>query len=223
MRRRSKVIDRALSSLRSHRASVDDRSTLDALERVERAVLEPRGLDVRPVAQRDALFDALARIARDAARSVDVRVASVRALRGFFDRRSTRVFALLLADRSQPASLRAECAEAIGFGASAPPRPDGHGTVRDRSLDQAVLEALRLAVEDEDPSVRFWAVYAIGARREASFEATLTRLAATDHAHVPSFWTVAEEASDVLDVLRGREWPRRAPRPHEASAETPSS
>jgi HEAT repeat protein len=215
MRRRSKVIDRALSSLRSHRTSVDDRSMLDALETIERAVLRPRGLDVRPVSQRDALFDALARIARDAARSVDVRIASVQALRGFFDRRSIRVFARLLADRSQPASLRAECAEAIGFSASAYARPDGRWTVGDRLLDRAVLDALHLAVEDEDPSVRFWAVYAIGSLRDGSFEPTLTRLAATDHAHVPSFWTVAEEASDVLEVLRGGEWPRRASRPHE--------
>lgn len=189
---------------------------MDALEAMRREVHQRSGLEERPVAQRDALFDALASLVQDRALADHVRAAAIDALRGFFDRRALRVFARVLADRGASIVVRAECAEAMGYCAE---RWFDRARTRDAELSRAVSDALDAGLRDPSPAVRFWSVYAVGMLRARAFESHVTTVASRDDAAIEGFWSIADEARDVAAVLRGEPWPERVAKSADASDE----
>jgi HEAT repeat protein len=97
--------------------------------------------------------------------------------------------------------LRGQAAEGIG---------DVLGRSRgSNSLRRAATEALREALDDVEPEVRFWAVRALGVLRCAEVRTKLEALARADDAVCPHMWTVGEEAADALAFLDTGSWPDR--------------
>ena len=69
-----------------------------------------------------------------------------------------------------------------------------------------VLDALRRALSDPEPSIRFWAVYALGQIAQFRFHLHSLAIAAlqpllNDHAEVPEYWTVGREAQALLEDM----------------------
>ncbi|MDP3276937.1 MAG: hypothetical protein Q8Q09_17190 [Deltaproteobacteria bacterium] len=132
-------------------------------------------------------------------------------LRGCFDRRAVRVCLSVLEDLTDDASVRAECAEALGYrlqGVSwlvAPAADDG--------LARRVGEALGQGLGDPSAQVRFWSVYSVGVLGQRQHSSALKRLRDSDREVIPGMWSVAEEAQDVLAVLAGAPWPERVGTP----------
>lgn len=75
----------------------------------------------------------------------------------------------------------------------------------------AALSALRMALGDASPELRFWAAFALGQLRDAEALPALHALTA-DPTVVPGWWTVGEEAADAITTTAGGEPPERMPR-----------
>jgi HEAT repeat protein len=57
-------------------------------------------------------------------------------------------------------------------------------------------------LEDPSPEVRFWAAYALGALSAREAIPALERLAATDDATLPGWWSVKKEAADAIATIK---------------------
>jgi HEAT repeat protein len=95
----------------------------------------------------------------------------------------------LLVDYSQSPDLRGQAAESL---ASLENRSDA-------------VPALIAALDDDEVVVRFWAAFALGAIADPGALAALDRVAANDHAPVPGFSTVSDEARESAEIIRSRQ------------------
>lgn len=91
----------------------------------------------------------------------------------------------LLSSQDEPANLRGQAAEALGY-------------IGERESVVALLEATR----DADPSVRFWAVFALGEIGDPQARPILEGISASDHEKVDGWWEVSKEAEEAL-ILGG--------------------
>jgi HEAT repeat protein len=104
------------------------------------------------------------------------------------DERAQAPLLAVLADRSQPADLRGQAAESLG------------------TIDHAAnaVPALIAALGDAEAAVRFFAAFALGGIGDPRALEALDRVAATDHALVPGFSSVADEARNAAAHIRAR-------------------
>lgn len=130
------------------------------------------GLDAGRPAFRRLLQEA----SGDAPRKVAVHVLG--ALR---DDESLSAILAILDSSHEPADLRGEAAEALGYLA-----------------DPGSLETLLRAAGDPAADVRFWAVFALGELRDERARPLLEEMARSDHAEVEGWWAVSKEARDAL-------------------------
>lgn len=73
-----------------------------------------------------------------------------------------------------------------------------------KPLYRPAVSALLVGLKDESPQVRFWSVFALWQMRAREALPELERLAATDNALCPGWWTIAEEASDAIASLTNK-------------------
>jgi len=95
----------------------------------------------------------------------------------------------VLANQGEEAKVRGEAAESLGGCFASEAIPD-----------------LIAALKDQSPEVRFWSAYALGHMKAESALAALESLAASDHALVPGWWSVAREAADSIEIIRSDPW-----------------
>lgn len=111
----------------------------------------------------------------------------------------------VLRDPDERTETRGEAAEAL---AGVCWRPNKYCR-RDREVEQEMLRGL----DDPEPEIRFWSIFALG---EMCCRAALPRLRELAHDPHPrsisGLWTVAEEAVDTIAKLEGREVEARQPR-----------
>lgn len=101
-----------------------------------------------------------------------------------------RIVISVLEDRAQPLLVRGRAAESFNM---------------DRGRRE-VLDALRRALSDPEPSIRFWAVYALGQIAQFRFHLHPMAIAAlqplvNDEGEVPEYWTVGREAQALLEDM----------------------
>ena len=102
-----------------------------------------------------------------------------------------RITISVMEDKTQPIEVRSRAAES--FNMLYRPNPE-------------VLNALRRALSDPEPSIRFWAAYALGQIVQFRFHLHPMAIAAlqplvNDNAEVQGFWSVGREAQALLDVM----------------------
>ena len=105
-------------------------------------------------------------------------------------------------DRTQTSIVRGLALEGLAYLMDVPPR------LRRRGFRKTV-SALMEFLEDEDPNVRFWAIFALGQGRVLEALPRLEALAASDDAVPPGLWRVGDEASDAIAYLKTGVWPDR--------------
>jgi HEAT repeat protein len=66
------------------------------------------------------------------------------------------------------------------------------------------VPALIAALDDPSVEVRFWAAFALGQLRDPAALAPLERLARTDEATLPGWWSVSDEAAAAIESIRAR-------------------
>jgi HEAT repeat protein len=90
----------------------------------------------------------------------------------------------IVSSQNEPANLRGQAAEALGY-----------------IGDKESVVALLGATQDSDPSVRFWAVFALGEIGDPQARGTLEKLAESDHEKVEGWWEISKEAQAALKRL----------------------
>lgn len=93
-----------------------------------------------------------------------------------------------------------------GFAAEALSNLFAFGDQRKRNFKRAAT-ALTSLLSDPAPEVRFWASFALGNMRYKGALPQLERLAASDTALCPGWWSVQDEASDALTAIHTGSWP----------------
>ena len=117
------------------------------------------------------------------------------------DLRAVEALFDVLQDRHRHPRVVGQAAEAIGVILTF---KDRRTTVMRRST--AVLVGM---LQDEHPTVRFWACYALGTMRARSALPALRRTARHDTALCRGWWRVSEEAEDAITVIAGGKPPER--------------
>jgi hypothetical protein len=115
------------------------------------------------------------------------------------DEPNLKVLLALLRDLSQPSRSRAEAAETIGYDFQFDRGPNR----------EPIILALRTALNDPHADVRFWSLYALGTMRAIETRAEVEALLNDDAVWCPGWWTVGDEARNVLAVFDGHPWPKR--------------
>lgn len=72
-------------------------------------------------------------------------------------------------------------------------------------LYKPAVRALVAGLSDSAPEVRFWSAFALGQMRAKSAASELRRVAENDEGYCPGWWRVADEASDALAYVEGRD------------------
>jgi HEAT repeat protein len=88
----------------------------------------------------------------------------------------------VLANHREDASVRGQAAESLCF------------------ANEAVPDLIA-ALKDQSPDVRFWSAYSLGLLGSESALAELERLASSDEAEVPGWWSVAKEAAQAIELI----------------------
>ncbi len=192
MRRRNKLVDRAIAAL----ADASPAQRLALIRRLTLTLGAPRRS--LPRRQIDRVFAVLARGLRadpDAA----VREAIAYALTFWFERRSPRVLVPVLLDTSEATAVRAQAAEGIG------------NVLQCRRLTavehERIAAAMRIGLNDASVEVRFWCLYAVGNLRMAELRPLVEHRRDTDTSLCPHWWRVCDEASDALAYWDTGQWP----------------
>lgn len=149
--------------------------------------------------QVDRLFAGLAETVKHHA-DPEVRGGAIHALAGWEEARARRLLLAVVEDGRQPAIARAEAAEGLAFlmmGES--------GSERVRAV-----RALRLALDDASARVRFWSLYALGMLHAEEARSDVESLVGDVSVWSDGWWSVGDEARDVLDVMSGGTWPVRS-------------
>jgi HEAT repeat protein len=114
------------------------------------------------------------------------RSAAIHALSGLGDRRAVEPLLAILSDPHDDPAVRGHAAEALA-----------------RFVDQraAIVPRLIRALDDGQPEVRFWAAFALGQQADEQALPALRRLAETDTAALPGWWSVRQEAADAIAAI----------------------
>lgn len=168
----------------------DRRSSPHALARLM-ARADPR--------ERIAAVSALGRLRGTAARRYliealndhdpQVRASTAHALGSFYDDEDAESALIsVIEDPGETSDVRGYAAEALG-GSGRP---------------ETAIPVLVRALDDSDPSVRFWAVFGLSGLGDETVLPALRRIAASDSDVVEGYGTVAEEATDVIAAIEDR-------------------
>ena len=128
--------------------------------------------------------------ALQAEHSAERRADAAYALGHLGDARAVEPLLRVLKDRQEAARVRGQAAESLAY-------------LPDRT--PAVRAALTDALADTQVEVRFWAAFALGQIADSDDHAAiqaLERLAATDTATLPGWWTVRQEATAALEHIK---------------------
>jgi HEAT repeat protein len=112
------------------------------------------------------------------------RTAAAYVLGWLYDARAVVPLVHVLRNTQEAPELRGQAAEALAY-----------------IGNRRAVPALLVALEDPSPEVRLWSAFALGELRDQRAVSPLERLAATDTAPVPGWWTVGEEAREALKRL----------------------
>ena len=134
-------------------------------------------------------------------RDIDVRFAAAYALGLLDDERKIEPLIATLDDRNEEPKVRAIAAETLG-----------------NSLDLRALEPLIDALSDPAVEVRFWAAFAVGELGAEAALPELRRLAETDEAVLPGWWSVQDEAKASIELIEGEPGPEDDDRGTEGGA-----
>jgi len=105
----------------------------------------------------------------------------------------------LYEDPTESADIRGQAAEALGGRVKIRGRPG-----RAHELDQRAREALLRGLDDQEPEVRFWSIYALASPENAWVLPKLESMLG-DRALVPGWWTVGQEAGWAIRWIRREE------------------
>ena len=105
----------------------------------------------------------------------------------------------ILEDQTEDSKVRGEAAEALAGRL----RRDLRSRRVQQRHDRARL-ALVAALDDRDPEVRFWSIFALASPENADLLPRLERLAG-DPARPPGWWTVGQEARWAMNQIRKRD------------------
>lgn len=97
------------------------------------------------------------------------------------DCRAVEPLLITLNNRSEIPRIRAQASEALGYLGS-------HDAV----------SALISSLQDANPEVRFWSVFALGRIADRRALSALRHVASTDDMVVPGWWSISQEAADAL-------------------------
>lgn len=114
------------------------------------------------------------------------RAAAVYALGSLFDPKTIKCLIQILNNYSEDANIRGRAAESLGLLEA-----------------KEALGPLLNALNDQSVEVRFWSVYALGRLNDKKALLALKRLSATDDATLEGWWSVREEASEVVKQMEG--------------------
>jgi HEAT repeat protein len=128
-------------------------------------------------------------IASLAAGDNEQRSAAIHALGGMGDPRSIEPLLGILGNPRDDPAVRGHAAEALA-----------------QFVDQRVAISPQLihALDDSHPEVRFWSAFALGQQGDEPALPALGRLAQTDTATLPGWWSVQREAADAIDHIKLR-------------------
>ncbi len=104
------------------------------------------------------------------------------------DRRALEPLLAVLSNQNEVEAVRGQAAEVLAY-------------LGEASAVPALLKAL---VEPE-VEVRFWVVFGLGQLGDARVVPELERLAATDEAVLPGWWSISQEALDAIEAIKSRE------------------
>jgi HEAT repeat protein len=113
----------------------------------------------------------------------------------------TKIFIKILLDKNEDANVRGQTAEGIGLILDCDKRKRAY-----KLAVPALLEALK----DPESEVRFWSCYAVGMMNVKEAIPLLKKLV-KDKEMIKGFWTVGEEASDVITAIETGVWSGRLP------------
>jgi HEAT repeat protein len=129
-------------------------------------------------------------IASLAAGNNEQRSAAIHALSGLGDPRSIEPLLAILSNPHDDPTVRGHAAEALA-------------QFVDRQAD--IVPYLIRALDDSHPEVRFWAAFALGQQGDEQALPALRRLAETDTATLPGWWSVRREAADAIAHIKWRD------------------
>jgi HEAT repeat protein len=117
------------------------------------------------------------------------RGAAIHALSGLGDQRAVEPLLAILSDPHDDPAVRGHAAEALA-----------------QFADQrdAIVPRLIRALDDGSPEVRFWAAFALGQQADEQALPALRRIAETDSAELPGWWSVRQEAADAIASIGRR-------------------
>jgi HEAT repeat protein len=130
-----------------------------------------------------------------------VRHAAAHWLSFSFDGRALASLLVTVENAAEDPFVRGQAIE--GFGVQL------HRMQRRRRIVRRAERALRRALDDPSPEVRFWACYSLGAMGAARALGKLQFLARHDDALYPTWWLVKEEAADAVLNVRHQPHPER--------------
>jgi len=134
------------------------------------------------LADRRAVPELLAALQTDV--DLETRVAAAHALGHLGDHRSVDGLLARLADQNEDPRIRGTAAEALTG-------------VQERRAVPLLISAL----DDPSVEVRFWAAFALGQFGDLAALSALERLARTDDAVLPGWWSVKEEAAAAIEAI----------------------
>lgn len=111
-------------------------------------------------------------------------------------------FITTLLNNNESPNVRGQAAEGLGMLYYADKRKRAY-----KLAVPAILQSLK----DDEAEVRFWCAYAVGNLRIKEAIPLLKKLV-KDKRMVRGFWTVGEEASDVIEAIETGIWPDRLPK-----------
>lgn len=129
-------------------------------------------------------FEPLLKAAHEDA-NVEVRQAAIYALNLLGDERAVEPLIALLTDRKEDEKVRGMAAEALAH-----------------QMDRRAISPLIDALRDASVEVRFWAAFALGELGDPQALPELERLAATDEAVLPGWWSVSKEAASAIQRIK---------------------
>jgi hypothetical protein len=105
----------------------------------------------------------------------------------------------ILSDRTEAPGVRGQAAEALASHVKRDLR-----SPRARARHERAHGALVAGLDDPEPEVRFWSIFALASPENVDLLPRLKRLA-RDRARLPGWWTVGQEARWAMNWILGRD------------------
>lgn len=134
----------------------------------------------------------------DSSAPVNVRRAAVYGPMSETSARSYKILLRVFSDEAEDPSVRAQAAEGLAG------RVVFDARVRRRRIDVDAQAALLRGLDDASPAVRFWSAFALAKPGNVGALQKLSRLK-RDRTLIPGWWTIGQEATWAVSVIRGED------------------